>query len=254
MKHFRNKIITRHNFFKQVLHSFVDKYLIPAEYWPKNDEEWQQAKSSLLNKFTEMQTVSHHKLNRLTAWKNGVSIHPFDAEYKIQPKDLDSSVALFHMGECQREIEAAASSSSVEKSDKLQIATYYLDALKINPHYSPALSALYDLTHMAHSSFTRTILYMIRLATHYKLKTKGIKERLLSMQAMSNTVKFIKNVSWIAPLKENQEIQCFEQKIDPDMKNSFSLLKIPTHQNTSKFSMYAIDQNSSALKNVVYKL
>jgi hypothetical protein len=128
--------------------AIADDSLLPKS----SDGKSNDARKEVEGEGELVNTVVFHKAWRLSAWAYGRPLH-----HAVTESDQERALCCYQMGRCAERLPQGSGPTG-----KLLVAAHYLDALKFAPLYAPAISAMYELTHLAPSDVTRCILYMMR--------------------------------------------------------------------------------------------
>ncbi len=168
---------------------------VDAKFAAKAKSERQDMVKMWFEEFT-------HKLNPLTSWKDGKSVKNPQLGSLVTSTSKQWCRLCMRLADCEDrylQMEERENKSMTQEEKDLHKGNriaYFLDALKCDPNYAPASSALYDMTNWSTSSWTRTILYGLRMVQSSRLKTAAEKEQSL-WKSTPNLVS-IATSEWIA--------------------------------------------------------
>jgi glycosyltransferase involved in cell wall biosynthesis len=212
----QSKFTQAYSFYEACLHTVVHRSQVPHNILTTIDEA--QNKIEILKQCESIKSETFHKFHRLTAWKNAQILSPVVTE-----RDHDCALACFQMAKCQEQM------TENNHWNKMQCAFLYADALKFVPLYPLATAALYQLSIMMPSCFTRCVLYLLRLvsassATHLALplaRTLGTAVQVVNVDesVMTQVVQY--------GVSDNNEIGCGGARV----AGSKSIVLIQKNQN-----------------------
>jgi hypothetical protein len=158
----------------------------------------------------QLDTPGFHTLNRFTAFMKGQSVHLMTQNNKQRPSDEEEAVACYQLALCEERL---------HPENKLAIAAYLMDALKVNAYYAPALAKLYDMTHMAKSQLSRAICYMIRLATFGRTRVESEHVYASVKKAVEDSNDDELDMSAYCQVRRNRSAECVRIEMKPFVRS-----------------------------------